>query len=254
MFSDTLPENESQSIARKGKHPDKALTAAKVRMVTEPGHYCDGNCLYLAVDENGSKKWVLRVTVHGRRRDLGLGSARLVTLAEARDEAIRLRKIARSGGDPLAERRKERHVLRTPMFEEVARQVYDSHKKTFLNERHSSQWISSLETYAFPHIGKRRIDHIESADILQVLSPIWISIPETARRVRQRMKVVSNGRRRRASDQETTQSRAYPRHCRSTTRSKNITRHSLLRTWQPSLKPCTPSRNAVNRSNSRLSF
>jgi integrase len=193
MSVDTLPEtieNDARAIQAGGKHPDKALSAAKVRMVSEPGHYCDGNCLYLVVDENGAKKWVLRVTIHGRRRDLGLGSARLVSLAEAREEAIRLRKIARSGGDPYAERRKERQARSTPTFEEAARLVYDAHKKTFRNERHAAQWISSLETYAFPHIGKLRIDHVESSNVLQVLSPIWTNIPETARRVKQRMKTV----------------------------------------------------------------
>src|SRR5213594_2919101 len=113
----------SEENLAKRKQPEKALSAALVRAAAEPGHYCDGNCLYLVIDDNSSKKWVLCVTIHGKRHDLGLGSARLVSLAEAREEALRLRKIARLGGDPLAQRRKERQVQVVPSFEEAARQV-----------------------------------------------------------------------------------------------------------------------------------
>ncbi len=180
----------SRSNLSNGKHPFNALSAALVRTAAEPGWYSDGNCLHLVIDRDGSKKWVLRVTIQGKRRDLGLGSARLVTLAEARDEALRLRKIARAGGDPLAVRRQERSVLVVPTFEEAARQVHAAHSKTYRNEKHAAQWISSLDTYTFKQLGARRVDQIESADVLAVLSPIWIRIPETARRVRQRMKVV----------------------------------------------------------------
>jgi len=173
-----------------GKHPDKALSAAFVRGASEPGWYCDGNCLHLVIGEDGSRKWVLRVTIHGKRRDLGLGSAKLISLAEARDEALRLRKIARAGGDPLAIRRQERHVLVVPTFEEAARQVHKAHAATFRNEKHAEQWIASLDNYVFHQLGTRRVDQIVTSDVLQVLNPIWNRIPETARRVQQRMKVV----------------------------------------------------------------
>src|SRR5437879_13363886 len=106
------------------KKPTKELSAPFVCNVTEPGRYGDGGNLYLDVRENGSKNWVLRVTIHGKRHDLGLGSARLihgrqaVTLAEAGEKAFELRKLARAGGDPLAERRKERAPIRiVPSFE-----------------------------------------------------------------------------------------------------------------------------------------
>src|SRR5262245_44461068 len=89
------------------KRPEKVLSAAMVRTVSEPGRYIDGNCLQLVVDDSGAKRWVLRVTIHGKRRDLGLGSASLVSLAEAREEGLRMRKIARSGGDPLDGRRRQ---------------------------------------------------------------------------------------------------------------------------------------------------
>jgi integrase len=99
-----------------------------------------------------------------------------------------LRSFARAGGDPLAARRRERQVV--PTFEAAARQVHKEHSKSFRNSKHITQWITTLESYVFPVFGDRRVDLIESADVLKALSPIWLDVPETARRVRQRMKTV----------------------------------------------------------------
>src|SRR5258706_15103680 len=85
-------------------HPANALTAVGVRNMKEPGRCCDGNGLYLVVDPSGAKRWVLRTVIKGRRTDLGLGSTRLVSLAGAREQATTLRRLARSGGGPLAGR------------------------------------------------------------------------------------------------------------------------------------------------------
>ena len=87
-------------MGRLGTQPHRALTQDFVDEVSLPGRYGDGGCLYLIVDPSGARRYVLRVVVHGKRRDLGLGGARLFTLEEARAEAVKLRKIARSGGDP----------------------------------------------------------------------------------------------------------------------------------------------------------
>ena len=160
----------------------------RVRNVSKAGRYTDGNGLYLVVDESGAKRWLLRTVIQGKRRDLGLGGVRLVSLSQAREEAARLRKIARAGGDPLAERRKERRVV--PTFKEAAQQVHAAHSKSFRNAKHAVQWITTLESYAFPFFGTRRVDQIEPADVLKALGDIWLTIPETARRVRQRMKTV----------------------------------------------------------------
>jgi integrase len=144
--------------------------------------------LYLIVDESGAKRWMLRTVIRGKRCDIGLGGLSLVTLADARTKAADMRKIARAGGDPLAERRKERRSV--PTFEQAARQVHESHAATFRNEKHAAQWITTLETYVFPIFGSVRVDHVESAHVLQALSPIWTAKPETARRVRQRIRTV----------------------------------------------------------------
>jgi len=170
------------------KHPDKALSAIKIRNA-EPGRYADGNGLYLVVDDSGAKRWILRTVIKRKRCELGLGGLSLVSLAEAREEAVRLRKIARiKGGDPLAERRRERRIV--PTFEEAARMKHKLLVPTFRNPKHSAQWITTLETYVFPVFGSRSIDSIESADVLTALSPIWTVKPETAKRVCQRMETV----------------------------------------------------------------
>jgi hypothetical protein len=142
----------------------------------------------LRVEPSGSKRWVLRTTVKGRRRDVGLGSARDVSLRDARDEAGALRKLARSGEDPAAKRRHERSGYVT--FEAAAEAVHSQRSDLWRNAKHGAQWISTLRAYACPVIGKLPVDKIESADVLRVLAPIWLTKPETARRVRQRIRVV----------------------------------------------------------------
>ena len=172
------------------RHPHRALTARAVQAVkagAQPRRIADGGGLYLLVSPSGSKSWVLRTVVQGRRCDLGLGSATLVSLAEARDEAVRLRKIARAGGDPIAERRREHRPV--PRFEEAARQVHAAHAKAFRNEKHRKQWLSSLSP-AVESFGGRRLDTVTSADILGVLTPQWLDRPETSRRTLQRLRVI----------------------------------------------------------------
>src|SRR6187551_2951687 len=112
-------------MAAPTRHPQKALSSRAVESKRAPGRYADGGGLYLFVAPSGSRSWVLRTVVRGKRTDLGLGSVSLVTLAEARDEAHRLRKIARAGGDPLAERQREKRTI--PTFETAARQVHNEH-------------------------------------------------------------------------------------------------------------------------------
>lgn len=175
-------------MKRKGRHPERALTAVQVRTVKEAGRYADGNGLYLIVDPSGARRWLLRVVAQGRRQDLGLGSVQLVTLSEAREKAVRLRGVARDGGDPLAEIRKTKQT--TPTFREAAERVHAERKAGWRNGKHVDQWINTLVQHGYPVLEKKRVDQITSADVLKVLSPIWLKTPETARRVRQRLKVV----------------------------------------------------------------
>ena len=184
----TGESGRGRPVESRRPHPVKALTAVKVRSVKEPGRYGDGNGLYLIVDPSGAKRWMLRTVVQGRRRDIGLGGVRVVSLSQAREEAARLRRIARQGGDPLAERREGRKTV--PTFEEASREVHRSHAATFRNKKHVAQWIGTLEKHVFPVCGSVRLDQMQSGDVLKALSPIWLKTPETARRVRQRIRTV----------------------------------------------------------------
>ncbi len=172
---------------KKGKHPEKALSAIKVKRIKEPGFYADGNGLYLKVDKSGAKRWIQRIVINGKRCDLGLGSVSLVPLSEAREDAIKNRKSAREGGDPLADKRKADGIL---TFQQAAKKVHKLHLPTWSNEKQGQQWINTLTTYAFPHFGNKQMDVINSADVLAALTPIWTDKPETASRVRQRIGTV----------------------------------------------------------------
>ena len=172
------------------RHPQKALTARAVqtaRAGDRARRIADGGGLYLFVAPGGAKSWVLRTVVKGKRCDLGLGSVTLVSLADAREDARRLRRIARTGGDPLTERRQEQRPV--PTFAQAARQVHAGHEAGFRNEKHKKQWLASLSG-VISASGSKRVDAITSADILAVLSPQWLERPETARRVLQRLRVI----------------------------------------------------------------
>ena len=170
----------------RGRHPDKALTTAFVR-TAGPGRHCDGQGLYLFVQPSGTRSWVQRLVVRGRRQEIGLGSALLVPLAEAREKALVNRKLAREGGDPLAEKRR---AERTPTFAAAAVRVLGQKRAGWQSSRHAQSWLASLECYAFPRIGTRLISEVSSADVLEILTPIWHEKAQTARRVRQRIRAV----------------------------------------------------------------
>lgn len=169
------------------RKPAKSLTARMVQTVTEPGKYFDGHGLYLRIDKSGGKFWVQRIVINGKRCELGLGGVDFVTLAEARNAAFENRKLARTGGDPLAERRQSSAVM---TFEEAAREVHKIHAPTWKNPKHADQFINTLATYAFPTMGETKISEITTADVLAILQPIWLTKSETARRVRQRIGTV----------------------------------------------------------------
>ncbi len=169
-----------------GRHREKVLTAAAVRNLG-PGLHGDGSNLYLKVDKSGARRWIVRLTVQGKRRDIGLGPVRLVSLVEAREQALQHCKAARVGEDPLAAKRRSKTI---PSFEEAARQVHAHNEGGWRNEKHRKQWLSTMETYVFPHIGRRPVSAVSSADVLLVLDPIWATKNETARRVKQRVGMV----------------------------------------------------------------
>ena len=170
----------------KGRHPQKALSPAFIRSAP-PGRHADGNGLYLFVQPSGTRSWIQRLVVRGRRRELGLGSVALVPLAEAREKARVNRKLAREGGDPLAEKRRAEGI---PTFAEAASRVLDQKRDGWRGRRSHREWMASMRRYAFPRIGKMPVSEVTSADLLEILTPIWHRKASIARRVRQRLRAV----------------------------------------------------------------
>ena len=163
------------------------LSATAVRNLKEPGKYYDLHGLFLRIEPTGSRRWVQRVSVAGRQREIGLGSADLVTLAEARELAVSNKKLARAGGDPLAAKQER---IAIPSLNEAIDKVIELNAPTWTNAKHAAQFKSTLTNYVTPKLGRRPVNDIQAADILSVLQPIWVDKNETARRVKQRIGTV----------------------------------------------------------------
>lgn len=162
------------------------LTALKVKNAG-PGRHADNHGLYLVVQPSGTRSWLLRYQYKGRRRDFGLGPAHDVSLGEARIAAMEIRRMVRAGLDPVVERGLKRPSR--PTFEVVARKCYESLRKGWKDRRNAS-WISSFDNHVLPLIGCKRVDEIDSKAVLGVMEPIWTTIPDTARRILQRIGAV----------------------------------------------------------------
>src|SRR6266403_3923520 len=155
------------------------ITARKVE-TAKPRKYGDGANLYLVVSNTGAKKWVLRFTWRGQPKEMGLGSAATVPLADAREKAGLARRKIAQGLNPIDERKRTGGV---PTFGEVAKDVREALSAGFRNEKHKAQWKSSLETYAAP-LRAKPVDTIATDDVLAVLKPIWTAQADTAWRIR----------------------------------------------------------------------
>ena len=163
------------------------LTAKFVENVSEAGKYYDQHGLFLHVRPSGAKKWLQRYTFQGRRREIGLGSAKIVSVATARRNAHQNLVLVSEGIDPIEDKKQDSVI---PKFEVAARKVYEDNRPTWRNAKHAAQFITTLETYAFPVIGHMSVKEINSSHILKILSPIWVTKAETAKRVRQRLSTV----------------------------------------------------------------
>lgn len=163
------------------------LTAATVKAAKEPGRYGDGDGLFLLVGPTGSKSWMVRIQKNGKRRDFGLGSASKVPLALARERARDLRSNVEAGVDPIAERRKAAGI---PSFRSAAASVHAEHQGGWKNAKHSKQWLATLNAYAFPTFGDLPVSEVDAQAVRDALAAIWLTKPETARRLRQRIVTV----------------------------------------------------------------
>jgi integrase len=164
------------------------LTALSIKN-SGPGKYSDGGGLWLHKREDGGGQWVLRITVHGRRREMGLGSASEVTLKEIRDEAAKWRAVARQNLDPIKERdRLRREAARNlHLLKEIAKDAFESRKAELKGDGVAGRWFSPLELHILPKLGKIPIADINQTDIRDALAPIWHSKAETAKKAINRL-------------------------------------------------------------------
>lgn len=173
------------------------LGALAVGRLREPGLHAVGGVsgLYLQVTPAGARSWILRATIGGKRRDMGLGGFPDVPLAQAREKAREARTKIEQGLDPILERERALSALRAEQaksmtFEAACIALIDAKSDEWRNAKHRAQWTASLETYAYPTIGKLQVGDIGQAHVLNVLQPIWREKTETANRLRGRIEQV----------------------------------------------------------------
>lgn len=170
----------------------QALTNASIKRTMTPGDYSDGFGLTLRVDLTGHKRWFQRLTVDGKRRNMGLGSYPAVTLEDARKLAFANVRAAKEGRDPIQAKRDlaaKGRMPKAPMFREVAERVMKLRRPTW-TPRVAETWKRTLEQHVYPSIGTRLCYAVTGADVLAILEPMWNTTPRQADCVKHRLKVV----------------------------------------------------------------
>ena len=170
------------------------LSATKVKTLTTPGTYTDGATLTLRVSKTGNRRWVQRITIDGKQRNMGLGGYPTVGLAEARERAQENAKAIRQGRDPIKEKRAARERLEDqdciPTFREAAATVIEIYRPTWKSGKAAKQWEGSLNKHVFPVMGDKRISEITTAHVTNVLEPIWTKHEDVSRKLFQRMAAI----------------------------------------------------------------
>jgi integrase len=219
----------------------KELSAREVSRLKKPGSHPVGGVagLLMRISPAGAKSWVLRVSMGTRvnkagntvqrRRDIGLGGYPDVTLAMAREKAREKRELIEQGVDPVEQRAAQRRELQAEQakritFSDAAVKYHKMREAEFSNKKHYAQWISTLETYAYPVIGQLTVENIETYHIEKILLPIWETKTETGKKVRGRIEAVIRW--------------AYTR--------KKIDRQNPAR-WQGNLKELMPDPNKFHK-------
>jgi integrase len=171
------------------------LTARKVQTVKTAGYISDGGGLWLQISGQNAKSWIFRFSLRGRMREMGLGSAHKVSLAEARSERDRYNRLVYRGVDPIERRKRQRAEAAladaaTITFKEAAAAYCAAHRAGLRNRKSAAQWVSTLATYAEPVIGNLAVRDINTGHIHRILEPIWLEKPDTASRLRGRIEAV----------------------------------------------------------------
>jgi len=166
----------------------KHLTATQIAARFKHGKYFDGYGLFLKVDQNGAKRWLQRLTIHGKRREIGLGAPSYKSLSKVRQEALENYILVKSGGNPLKNRGADKSI---PSFIVAARKYHETLVPSFKSASHAKQWLGSLERHAEPKIGTIKVTDLTLDDFLAVLEPIWTTKRETAEKLKQRMNTIN---------------------------------------------------------------
>lgn len=176
------------------------LTAKTVEALTakgrhKTGRHTDGGGLHLHIRPDGRASWVLRYRLHGRQRDMSLGTPPDVTLKAARDAAELARQSVKAGRDPIRERQRaaqDAAEAASPerTFKAAMESALGAREGAWKNEKHRWQWRATVEKHALPILGDLPVSEIGTADVLRVLRPIWSKVPETANRLRNRIEAI----------------------------------------------------------------
>ena len=166
---------------------DMGKLTARQTATLPAGKHNDGDGLWLAVAASGARKWFLRITVDGQRRELGLGSLKDRSLKDARALAAEYRALVARGIDPTKDLPSDAGI---PTFTQAAARFIRSKRHEWSNRKHARQWVSTLRIYARPVIGDKPVNEVTTEGVLTILKPIWTAKPETAKRVQGRIENV----------------------------------------------------------------
>ncbi|MAE89536.1 MAG: integrase [Pelagibaca sp.] len=169
----------------------KNRLSARATSALEPGKHCDGAGLWLVKSNRKAGKWVLRITVFGKRREMGLGPWPDVPLSEAREKADAARQEVRNGQDPIRARTERRRDAQRSLhlFRDIARDAYEARKSELKGDGVAGRWFSPIEIHVLPKIGSIPVTEITQIDLRDCLSPIWHTKSETARKALNRTSI-----------------------------------------------------------------
>ncbi|MDZ7594424.1 MAG: integrase arm-type DNA-binding domain-containing protein [Thiobacillus sp.] len=174
------------------------LTELKIKHA-KPGYWLDADGLYLQVSDSGAKSWIYRFQINGRRREMGLGSLGHVAAKEARRRAAEARSMVHNKVDPLEHRKQQAQAgaVRAAevaagaiTFKKVSLEYIEANRAGWKKDKHANQWLSSLSSHAYPVMGETPVGEIDTAIVLEVLNPIWLTKTETAKRLRGRIEQI----------------------------------------------------------------
>ncbi|MGJ3231739.1 MAG: tyrosine-type recombinase/integrase [Oceanicaulis sp.] len=157
-----------------------------------PGKHCDGGGLWLIRRGDGGAQWVLRVFIHGRRREMGLGGFPALTLAQARTMADRWRSVAQEGRDPIKERNAEERAARREdiTLAVLTEDAFEARKAELKGDGKAGRWLSPLTIHVLPKLGGVPVTDIDQRDIRDTLAPLWHAKADTARKALNRLGIV----------------------------------------------------------------